>query len=146
MQSDEILEWGPQLVTGVQAIDDQHKMLVDMLNEANMRMRSAVQRSVVEGIVRDLMSYALYHFETEEELMQQHGYALETPEEAAKHTAEHREFSVTVAGVQHDLVAGKPVTREVLLGFLNHWLVNHIMHTDKRLGQFLISKGATGTY
>jgi hemerythrin-like metal-binding protein len=68
MQNDDLLEWGPALVTGVEAIDEQHKMLVDMLNEANLRMRSHIDRSVTEDIVRDLMSYALYHFETEEDL------------------------------------------------------------------------------
>jgi len=137
MQKDEYLEWGPALFTGIEAIDEQHKMLVDMLNEANLRMRSLVERSVVEDVVRDLMSYALYHFETEEELMLDHAFAKESPEDAAQHVQEHRDFSKTVAGVQQDLKTGKPVTREVLLGFLNHWLVNHIMHTDMRLASFL---------
>jgi hemerythrin-like metal-binding protein len=112
-------------------------MLVEMLNEANLRMRSVAERSMVEGIVRDLMSYALYHFETEEELMLEHAYAQKSPEDAQTHAREHREFSETVAAVQKDLVAGKPITREVLLGFLNNWLVNHIMNTDMRLAAFL---------
>jgi hemerythrin-like metal-binding protein len=142
MQNDDLLEWGPSLVTGVEAIDEQHKMLVDMLNEANLRMRSHIDRSVTEDIVRDLMSYALYHFETEEELMLDHGYSQGSPEDASKHLSEHRDFSRTVGSVQQDLIAGKPITREALLGFLNNWLVNHIMHTDKRLAAFL--KGSQG--
>jgi hemerythrin-like metal-binding protein len=137
MQNDDLLEWGPKLLTGIEAIDEQHEMLVDMLNEANLRMRALVERSVVEDIVRDLMSYALYHFETEEELMLERAYAQESPDDAATHSREHREFSQTVASVQQDLVAGKPITREVLLGFLNNWLVNHILNTDMRLAAFL---------
>ncbi len=137
MHNDDLLEWGPKLLTGIEAIDEQHKMLVDMLNEANLRMRSMVERAVVESIVRDLMSYALYHFETEEELMLEHGFAQESSEDAATHAREHREFSQTVASVQQDLVAGKPITREALLGFLNNWLVNHILNTDMRLASFL---------
>ena len=137
MHNDDLLEWGPKLFTGIEAIDEQHKMLVDMLNEANLRMRSMVERAVVESIVRDLMSYALYHFETEEELMVEHGFAQESSEDAATHAREHREFSQTVASVQQDLVAGKLITREALLGFLNNWLVNHILNTDMRLASFL---------
>jgi hemerythrin-like metal-binding protein len=137
MHNDDLLEWGPKLLTGIEAIDEQHKMLVDMLNEANLRMRSMVERAVVESIVRDLMSYALYHFETEEELMVEHGFAQESSEDAATHAREHREFSQTVASVQQDLVAGKLITREALLGFLNNWLVNHILNTDMRLASFL---------
>ena len=137
MHNDDLLEWGPKLLTGIEAIDEQHKMLVDMLNEANLRMRSMVERAVVESIVRDLMSYALYHFETEEELMLEQAYAKESPDDAATHAREHREFSQTVASVQQDLVAGKLITREALLGFLNNWLVNHILNTDMRLASFL---------
>lgn len=139
MGNDDLLQWGPKFVTGIEAIDQQHMMLVEMLNEANTRLRLVVPRPVVEGIVHDLMSYALYHFETEEELMSEYAYAQAMPVDAASHIKEHNDFSQTVASVQRDLVAGKLVTRETLLGFLNHWLVNHILSTDMRLAAFLNS-------
>jgi hemerythrin-like metal-binding protein len=69
--------------------------------------------------------------------MLEHGFAQESSEDAATHAREHREFSQTVASVQQDLVAGKLITREALLGFLNNWLVNHILNTDMRLASFL---------
>jgi len=140
MQNDDFLEWSSKYITGIETIDEQHKMLIDMINEANFRLRTVVSRVVVQEIVHDLMSYALYHFETEEELMADHGYAGEQAEDAAHHIQEHRGFSQTVASVQQDLATGGSVTREVLLSFLNNWLINHILNTDMRLGVFLNSR------
>ena len=61
--------WNESLMTGVASIDEQHHILVNMLNEANYRLSESSGREVLEEIVHDLMSYALYHFDNEEEMM-----------------------------------------------------------------------------
>lgn len=126
--------WNDSLVTGVQVIDKQHQILVDMLNEANNRLTERSGREVFEEIVHDLLSYALYHFDTEEALMVTHHYDQSLQQ---IHFQEHRNFSRTVAQLQQDLQQNKLISRDELLGFLNGWLVNHIMKTDKQLGSFL---------
>jgi hemerythrin len=128
--------WNDSLQTGVEVIDEQHRILVNMLNDAHERLTDTSSRDLLESIVRDLISYALYHFDTEEELM------LETAYEAAArdaHFNEHRAFSEKVAGVQQSLSQGKGVSRDELLGFLNNWLINHIMQTDMRLAAHINS-------
>lgn len=143
LQSDGLLEWGPQLETGIESIDAQHKILVDMCNQANHRLRDRIDKDFVEQVVHDLMSYALYHFEQEEELMLDNAYLQHAPDMASRHLAEHRGFSETVAAVQHDLALGKLISREALMGFLNGWLVNHIMNTDMALARYLHRQHAT---
>ena len=128
------ITWNASLVTGVPVIDEQHQILVNMLNDAHGRLGEQAGRDAVEAIVRELISYALYHFDTEEELMVEEGYG-EALREA--HFAEHRGFSSKVAEVQQQLAQGKVISRDDLLGFLNGWLVNHIQKTDQTLGQFL---------
>ena len=140
MKSAGYIEWGPQLETGIESIDAQHKILVEMCNEANRELQDRFDKEFVERIVLDLMNYALYHFDQEEELMRDNAYQALAPERAQQHIAEHRGFSDTVARVHHDLAQGKPITREALMGFLNGWLVNHILHTDMALAKFLRSK------
>lgn len=122
------------LMTGVAEIDDQHRILVNMINEANDRLVETSGRDVLGEIIRDLMSYALYHFETEEALMVTQDY-----DEAGKqaHFGEHRAFSAKVSELQSEVAQGNPISREDLLSFLNGWLINHIRHTDMRLGRFL---------
>lgn len=133
--------WRDEYLTGIERIDEQHKVLVNTLNEANVRLSACVTRDLLEQITRDLLSYALYHFETEESLMREYGYPELADTDAEQHLLEHRSFSKRVVALRDGLRDGELVTREELLSFLNNWLVNHILHTDKRLGSFLISHG-----
>lgn len=144
MVGHEPLVWNDSFVTGVAEIDDQHRILVNTLNEANAKL--AVDSSVefLEQITRDLLSYALYHFETEEELMKEFGYEGDHADDADAHLKQHRSFSSKVVAVRDGIKAGTLISREDLLAFLNGWLVNHILNTDKKLGAFIVAKRGGG--
>lgn len=146
MSGSEPIEWTAAYETGVAEIDDQHRILVNTLNEANARLEANPTTELLEPITRDLLSYALYHFETEETLMSEYGYGEEQKDDMAAHLRQHRSFSTQVVAVRDGIKAGKTISREELLSFLNNWLINHILHTDKRLGAFIVSRrqGVTG--
>lgn len=141
MSSHAPIIWNDSFLTGIERIDEQHKVLVNTLNEANSRLALNVTRDLLEQITRDLLSYAIYHFETEETLMQAYDYAGRSAPDAEKHRQEHRSFSQQVVALREGLRDGRLVTREELLSFLNNWLVNHILNTDKHFGEFLNSQG-----
>jgi hemerythrin-like metal-binding protein len=141
MINHEPIIWNDTFMTGVDRIDEQHKVLVNTLNEANARLSVNVTRDLLEQITRDLLSYAIYHFETEEALMREYDYVGLASADEEKHRHEHRSFSQQVVALRESLRDGRLVTREELLSFLNNWLINHILHTDKRFGEFLISHG-----
>ena len=137
----ELLVWNDELVTGVTEIDEQHRILVNSINEVNTRLsNTTVNAEILEKITQDLLSYALYHFETEESLMKEFNYAEKHGEDSVVHQRQHREFSATVVAVREGIKAEKLISREELLTFLNGWLVNHILNTDKRLGAFISEK------
>lgn len=140
MTGHEPIEWNDSFETGIREIDEQHRILVNTLNEANEKLAGDVSLDFVEQITQDLLSYALYHFETEEELMHEYGYADESTEDADTHLQQHRSFSGQVVKVRDNLRAGIPISREELITFLNNWLVNHILNTDKKLGAFIAAK------
>lgn len=125
------LLWRPEFMTGIQDIDEQHRILIDTLHEANAQLAKDASLPVLEKITQDLLGYALYHFDTEESLMHELGYMESEPEQAARHQEQHRLFSAKVLAVREDLKAGKLIEREVLLGFLSDWLENHILKTDQ---------------
>lgn len=143
MQSHDPILWNDSYLTGIEAIDRQHQVLVNTLNDANARLSGLVTRDLLEDITRDLLSYAIYHFETEEALMREYDYAGGSGDSAAKHQQEHRNFSQQVVSLREGLRDGRLVSREELLSFLNQWLLNHILNTDKRLGAFLQQHGYT---
>ena len=74
MSNSEPIQWSDALLTGVAEIDRQHRILVDTLNEARVKLTVETDDPLFEQITRDLLAYAIYHFNTEEQLMQQFGY------------------------------------------------------------------------
>jgi hemerythrin-like metal-binding protein len=138
----QLLAWDESFATGVAEIDEQHMILVHTLNDASTRLADTAGNEQLERITQDLLAYALYHFETEETLMQEYGYEESAAQDAARHLEQHRAFSAKVVAVRDSLKAGNPVAPADLLAFLNQWLVNHILNTDKRLGAFIVAKRA----
>lgn len=132
--------WNDSFATGIAKIDEQHKVLVTTLNEANIRLGVEPSRELLDGITLNLLSYALYHFETEEGLMQASGYGIARPDDDAKHRQEHRMFSQTVVKMREGIKEGQLISREELIGFLSLWLMNHILYTDKKLGAYLAER------
>lgn len=130
--------WSDTLATGVAEVDRQHRILVDTLAEARTKLTDyGMPEAHFEQLTRDLLAYAIYHFDTEERLMRDHRYAEAAPDEAAAHLAQHRAFSAEVMRRRADARVGSPEAGRALLTFLEGWLVNHIMTTDQRLGAFL---------
>lgn len=135
------LTWNDNFLTGVARMDDQHRVLVNTLNEAHARLGDTPNRDLLDDITRNLLSYALYHFDTEESLMLASGYLEAHPDEEERHRAEHRAFSQTVVNLRNGIKDGRLVGREELISFLSNWLVNHILNTDKKLGAYLAERG-----
>ena len=138
----ETMLWQDDFSTGVAEIDEQHMILVHTLNEAGETLRKDASMAVFERITQDLLSYALYHFDTEEGLMQEYAYNEQSREEATQHQEQHRAFSSKVLAVRDSLKAGVKIPPGEILAFLNEWLVNHIQNTDKLLAKFIIAKRA----
>ncbi len=131
------IEWNDGMATGVAIIDKQHRFLVDTLQDANEELLHGNDYESLHQISRDLLSYAITHFETEERLMQRYGYEVARPEEARNHIAQHRDFSRQVVAVCDQLREGREVSRLEVLKFLNHWLRDHVLGVDQLLGGFL---------
>ncbi|MCX7173055.1 MAG: hemerythrin domain-containing protein [Proteobacteria bacterium] len=87
-----------------------------------------------DRIVQGLLSYAGYHFQTEERLMVEHGYA---KERAAEHVRQHKDFAEKVVAAKAQIQAGKRIPKTDLESFLTTWLTDHILHTDKEFGAFI---------
>jgi hemerythrin-like metal-binding protein len=133
----ELLKWNDALATGVARIDQQHQMLINLLNDANQCFRKSKDAQAQVKVMEDLIGYTTYHFDSEEELMEAGGYGDRLPDEEKRHVREHRAFAKAVSDYQLALRQGKPIDYEMLFGFLNNWLINHVMNTDQKLGRFL---------
>ncbi len=139
MTTTDRIEWSDALATGVDEIDEQHRILVNILAEAEALHAGEGSGAQFEQIFRDLLAYAIYHFETEEALMARHGYGRSDPAAAEAHLAQHRDFSARVAQLRADVRRDDRASREALVRFLRGWLIHHILSTDKALGRFILA-------
>lgn len=127
-------KWSEQLSVGIEEIDNQHKMLVELLGELQQKLLSKLDDAEILSVLRRLQNYAKEHFALEESLMepvekQLPNYAL--------HISEHRNFEDTVHGLMYRFVQeGHDVAWQMFI-FLGDWLVRHIQQTDAVLGQTL---------
>jgi hemerythrin-like metal-binding protein len=131
------IAWSDLMVTGVEKIDDQHRYLVATLRQANVKVLDDRGGTQLGEVAKDLLTYAIMHFETEEELMKRHGYAQASPELAQLHIAQHRDFSSRIVAVIDNLREGREVSRIEVLKYLNDWLRDHVLGIDLQLGQFV---------
>ncbi|MDW8094977.1 MAG: bacteriohemerythrin, partial [Caldimicrobium sp.] len=83
----------------------------------------------------ELVSYASYHFNTEEALMSKYGFP-----ELANHKREHEAFKAKIKEFMDKKAKGEVTLSVEIMTFLKDWLVKHIMGTDKKYGPFLQEK------
>ena len=120
----EEMQWNDVLATGIQTIDEQHKRIVDLVNQ----LRGAIERDdaeIAEHVLTDLVDYTVYHFSFEEELMEQSGYAM-----LPLHRRVHQLFTARIPQFQQRYAAGEDVLEE-LHDMLVRWLLHHIQNDDR---------------
>jgi hemerythrin-like metal-binding protein len=141
MDEHKTIVWDARFETGVGEIDDQHRVLVDTLNDAGVALSRQPPKEQVDQLLQDLLAYALYHFEAEERLMQAYDYASFDAAMARLHAQQHRHFAERVVTMRQLLQATGKLDNQQLLAFLSGWLQQHILDTDQKLGAYLRTRG-----
>ncbi|MDR1571958.1 MAG: bacteriohemerythrin [Clostridiales Family XIII bacterium] len=123
-------EWSPELETGNQLIDSQHKQLVQTIAELMEACASGKGRGALGETIDFLEGYTAKHFSDEEGLQRQSRYP-----DYANHKKLHDAFKAVVADLGRQLKAEGPTV--ALVGKANSniggWLVNHIKREDKKV-------------
>jgi hemerythrin-like metal-binding protein len=131
------IQWSDAAMSvGIAEIDEQHKVLVSMINELNEAMRSGRGKDALGDMIRGLKDYAAFHFAHEEKLMTAH----EFPGYLA-HKARHREFVKQVVDFEKEFKSGKAALTMEIMQFLKDWLVEHIQGTDRGYTKHMNERG-----
>ena len=131
-----LITWSNMLSTGVSEQDAQHKKLIDLINQLNDAMQAGKGNEILGKVLSELVNYTVMHFGYEEKLMAQHNY-----EDTPAHKSEHAKFVQTAGDLKKKFDSGTAVISVEIMNFLRDWLTNHIMKTDKKLGQALNKAG-----
>jgi hemerythrin len=135
----EKIVWDASYDIQVAEIDRQHRRLVDLMNHLIAVQDQKTSDDDIADILGAMTNYLGYHFETEEQMMIDHGYP-----ELESHREEHQAFvTQTAYYIATYRQSGTSLKKDILL-FLKEWLVEHICQTDAAFGAFLREGGALG--
>ena len=130
------LEWKDEYCVGIDSIDQQHRKLVNLINQ----LQTAVDYSTGEEFERDaldeLVDYTKTHFSYEEGLMRDNDYP-----EFEQHKRQHKEMFEKVEEVLAEYEKDQETAMNNAVEYLKSWLINHINGTDKQYSSYLIGKG-----
>lgn len=131
-----VLVWNESYVLGIKTLDEQHRLLVQMINDLHEALVANRGQEMVREIVKRMADYTDYHFKTEEEYLARHGYGgLEGQRR------EHAVFTAKAIELQERLAGkGFVLTLEVIR-YLRDWLNDHILGSDRAYAPFLLEKG-----
>jgi hemerythrin len=130
------MEWSVDLSVKVTTIDDQHKKLIEMINNLHDAMRTGKGKQVLEKTLQDLAAYAVYHFQAEEMFMQRFQYV-----GYLTHKMKHDAFVKKITDFQKDYAENKLGLTIELMNFLRDWVANHIKETDKQYSETFRKEG-----
>ncbi|HCB14353.1 MAG TPA: hemerythrin [Gammaproteobacteria bacterium] len=131
-----LVEWSDALSVGIEEIDAQHKVLVDLLNEIHEAMQQGRTVKTTKGIIDRLGEYTHVHFSVEESLMR----ILHYPD-YERHKEEHDKLITQLADMRIKWEKGKGAIGIELTHFLKTWLTQHIMEGDQRYTAHFLAQG-----
>jgi hemerythrin len=130
------IDWSNSLSVDIKELDDQHKKLIELINQLNDAMKVGKGKDVIGKVLGSLIVYTKSHFATEERLMQTHSYP-----SYIIHKKAHDDLTKQALDLQKKFEAGNLAITIEVMGFLKDWLSKHIMNTDKQYSPFLKGKG-----
>mgnify|MGYP000411579698 CR=1 FL=1 len=131
-----LITWTPQLSVGVQPLDNDHKLLVSLINQLHDTVEDNQDRDTVGSVLNALVDYTEYHFEREEILMRVCGYP-----DLEKHKKAHDAMKAKVKIIQNDYA--KSETMDLggdVLDFIKDWFSEHVQNQDKLYRSFMDGK------
>jgi len=131
-----ILNWSPSYSVGVAVLDEEHRHLVDLLNQ--------LYDSIIDGSANDakcarildqVFEFADEHCDHEEKMLAAAGYPNlpfvgQQHENLREHIRRFKTKLTTEGAVSFDLA-----------NFLMEWILQHILKEDKKCGAFLNAAG-----
>ena len=131
------IQWTDELSVKIPSIDNQHKRLIQLINQLDESIEQGNANMVVNTTINELVRYTEAHFIYEEALFSIHGYS-----EAENHKKVHQNLFSKVEYFKKKIKENDPEVYSELLEFLNHWLYHHILKEDMGYSAHLVESGA----
>ena len=128
-----IIQWKKTYNIGIGLIDDQHKKLIEILNELYEAHKSGTGKDLVNISLEKLVEYTYYHFDAEENMLRANNYP-----DLQSHIKEHNQFKEKITGFLNESKNGNLLLSIKTIDYLKDWTINHILGTDKEYSDYLL--------
>ena len=133
-----LLTWNHACSVGIRAMDDQHGILMDAINELSLNLVRGCGREKISELLDHLIEFMRMHFQSEEQLMERTGFA-----GLGEHRAEHRRMLAEMLQAAHRLQYGEGFELRPLLCELHDGFLHHIDRMDQPYGPWLNQRGVS---
>jgi hemerythrin len=129
----EYVAWSSNYSMGIKKIDDQHKGLLDFVNDLfnHVTGDEYEERTYFYKVIQHALQYVKNHFSTEEKIM----IATKFPG-YDEHKKIHDEFTQTIGQSIQDFKTGKKLVLEKFADFLKNWVLTHIADMDTQYAAY----------
>lgn len=125
-----MFKWKSEYETGVEKVDEQHKKLFHIANEAYELLTNDLyidKYDRIIHIIEELKDYTVFHFTAEEEYMISTGF-----KKFLSHKVEHDDFIKKFDEIDYNRIDnGQNKYIMELLEFIYRWIDEHILVKDK---------------
>ncbi|MBK8807935.1 MAG: bacteriohemerythrin [Bacteroidales bacterium] len=122
------MEWSDALAVNLDFIDDQHKILFDLINQIIDSHTENRAKKNIKGYLKGLIDYTEYHFAAEEKHIKS-----KKKELYETHREQHNAFLMKLNTFQKDFNAGNTKITNTFLAEIIEWWLTHISESDMQL-------------
>ncbi|HAM97520.1 MAG TPA: hypothetical protein DCQ26_02820 [Marinilabiliales bacterium] len=122
----DLVGWNDSYRLGIKSIDDQHKVLFELINKLYKAYGKSKSKSSLSSVLNELLDYTIYHFGNEEKIFHRIKYA-----GTEKHLEQHKKFINKIEEFRSEFNKGDVSVALDVVMFLQDWLVHHIQKTDR---------------
>lgn len=122
---------------GIEAVDNEHIRLVDMLDEVHTLMNAGKKDEAIHYFNKTLSAYVNEHFDNEEEFMKSFDYP-----QLDEHRKIHQIFKNSFIELSPKLENFDNVAFRQALSNAYAWIISHIGKTDRKYADYYLSQQA----
>lgn len=127
-------EWNQNFSLDIPGLDEEHKMLIDIVNQLTEAIVSKQGKDALTAILKDLHGYIDVHHIHEEKYMEKSNYP-----QIEEHKTDHLNFCEEIEALDK-LHSMDLLQAQNLLNVICDWIINHICFTDKDFSDFYNKK------
>jgi hemerythrin len=131
-----LIEWNAQLRLGIEEIDNQHKKLIELINDQHIAMKERKAKEIMSDIIDGLTEYSIVHFSKEEKYFDEFKYV-----NSFSHKKEHQSFIKKINEFKSNFDKGKIMLSMEIMDYLKDWWTKHIQKIDAAYAPLFTEKG-----